>query len=235
MEGDRTLCVCACLRIVFQSTPSAWRETVRSSTQWKLSNISIHSLRMEGDCRFPSNNYRKEVISIHSLRMEGDTIRWDMKNAIGEHFNPLPPHGGRQTAFSRLLPTVTISIHSLRMEGDPFVDIIHACRNVFQSTPSAWRETVLDSGSVDAYVFQSTPSAWRETKIIKHNHHLTGHFNPLPPHGGRPTTFISKTSPLYVFQSTPSAWRETRQDRYKSNGNPFQSTPSAWRETFLNQ
>ena len=27
MEGDRTLCICACLRIIFQSTPSAWRET----------------------------------------------------------------------------------------------------------------------------------------------------------------------------------------------------------------
>ena len=55
----------------FQSTPSAWRETLRSKIERNDRCISIHSLRMEGDNRIsiipPSVD-----ISIHSLRMEGD-------------------------------------------------------------------------------------------------------------------------------------------------------------------
>ena len=34
--------------------------------------ISIHSLRMEGDCRFVTQHAVHIFISIHSLRMEGD-------------------------------------------------------------------------------------------------------------------------------------------------------------------
>ena len=34
------------------------------------------------------------------------------------------------------------------------------------------------------------------------------HFNPLPPHGGRPG-FGSDPVSDWAFQSTPSAWRET--------------------------
>ena len=37
------------MAVSFQSTPSAWRETPRNCfTGWKI-DISIHSLRMEGD------------------------------------------------------------------------------------------------------------------------------------------------------------------------------------------
>ena len=56
--------------------------------------ISIHSLRMEGDS-LPNYLIDTMLISIHSLRMEGDLIpsTYDIK-------------------------TSTISIHSLRMEGD---------------------------------------------------------------------------------------------------------------------
>ena len=58
-------------------------------------NISIHSLRMEGDFKF--------VIVFHS-------------SAI--HFNPLPPYGGRPRFVGKFQTTSNISIHSLRMEGD---------------------------------------------------------------------------------------------------------------------
>ena len=100
----------------FQSTPSAWRETFRNSTIPTLHHISIHSLRMEGDRRFSAGrcasvifqstpsawretwvkkfNDSGEFISIHSLRMEGD-VEWEQVNSVQNHFNPLPPHGGR--------------------------------------------------------------------------------------------------------------------------------------------
>ena len=60
-----------CGRDTFQSTPSAWRETLTPSGGLRCHSISIHSLRMEGDlCVHPGNP--GGMISIHSLRMEGD-------------------------------------------------------------------------------------------------------------------------------------------------------------------
>ena len=79
-------------------------------------NISIHSLRMEGD-QIKTYPVTEGEISIHSLRMEGDhEKRWF--------------HVGKG-----------ISIHSLRMEGDR--ETLHVINDyiLFQSTPSAWRET----------------------------------------------------------------------------------------------
>ena len=80
--------------LTFQSTPSAWRETFTKPIEEKPPNISIHSLRMEGD--------------------------EDQKIVV---------------AF------LGISIHSLRMEGDEYSQKTVRKIEVFQSTPSAWRET----------------------------------------------------------------------------------------------
>ena len=57
-------------------------------------------------------------ISIHSLRMEGDLTR-----------------------TCALQDNSVISIHSLRMEGDHRLIVGFQAYKVFQSTPSAWRET----------------------------------------------------------------------------------------------
>ena len=129
---------------------------------------------------------------------------------IHRHFNPLPPHGGRRNPSEKTKTPL-----------------------IFQSTPSAWRETSA-SQLVPTRVsrFQSTPSAWRETREKRLCHH-----SPQP------------------FQSTPSAWRETansavmlvsfdfisihslRMEGDSATAIPcddariFQSTPSAWRET----
>ena len=57
---------------LFQSTPSAWRETKAFQKFICLyQHISIHSLRMEGDF-FCTSHSLHPFISIHSLRMEGD-------------------------------------------------------------------------------------------------------------------------------------------------------------------
>ena len=124
----------------FQSTPSAWRETISTLVKQAFTEISIHSLRMEGDQIVHSAEYRcysfqstpsawREtpcaissptfcVISIHSLRMEGDRL------------SPAP-----------IIRQFVISIHSLRMEGDSSHRSSPATPSLFQSTPSAWRET----------------------------------------------------------------------------------------------
>ena len=159
--GRRVVRVTAENRALFQSTPSAWRETNAEMTQNLFVDISIHSLRMEGDpC--VSDCIFFIVISIHSLRMEGDNT-FQILDDVPENFNPLPPHGGRRAEICLL--------------------VFH---QIFQSTPSAWRETDLNVSATDAKTFQSTPSAWRET--VRTDYYLT----------------VRKK-----FQSTPSAWRET--------------------------
>ena len=171
--------------MIFQSTPSAWRETAEREI-----SISV----------FVS-------ISIHSLRMEGDSLPSFAFPCIRSFQST--PSAWRETKVSLTKYEITgISIHSLRMEGDvPFV--VNPDGTVtFQSTPSAWRETTTESvvaqkanyfnplpphggRQLDADskplsgAFQSTPSAWRETS--------------------RRSTTIAAT----IFQSTPSAWRET--------------------------
>ena len=91
-------------------------------------------------------------------------------------------------------------------------------------------DSVPVSSKYKRFVFQSTPSAWRETcrqhLLYWYRHHfnplpphggrrLLGaahmgrcYFNPLPPHGGRHAS-PALSKPIFVFQSTPSAWRET--------------------------
>ena len=61
-------------------------------------------------------------ISIHSLRGEGDHNR-KKRPESGEHFNPLPPWGGRRVDLSGFEATAEISIHSLRGEGDVLATI----------------------------------------------------------------------------------------------------------------
>ena len=124
----------------FQSTPSVWRETVAvSMVPVILPPISIHSLRVEGDCKVC---YWRRIcpISIHSLRVEGDANdqqttskrpafqstpsvwRETAGGVTGagtrKNFNPLPPCGGRPS--------------KCWTAGEPYR---------FQSTPSVWRET----------------------------------------------------------------------------------------------
>ena len=213
----------------FQSTPSAWRETFCLFHCNSSKFISIHSLRMEGDS-IPSIASNARFISIHSLRMEGDNFD-ESNRTVTEHFNPLPPHGGRRAVdrggsnriyFNPLPPhggrlyyagtkerRYKISIHSLRMEGDSPVSGFSAADFRFQSTPSAWRETQLVQSLCDGLI----------------------HFNPLPPHGGRLQACV-RGGLLLKFQSTPSAWRETLNRRLSLfSRRKFQSTPSAWRET----
>ena len=150
-------------RVSFQSTPSAWRETIT-----------------------PDYFFRRFYISIHSLRMEGDQCLC-VKTERSKHFNPLPPHGGRRSYFSvrfhisskfQSTPSawretndcfffcvrIDISIHSLRMEGDMFFTQFRYFSGI--SIHSLRMEGDL------VCVFQ---------------HGERGDFNPLPPHGGRPS------------------------------------------------
>ena len=154
-----------------------------------------------------SSGIIQQVISIHSLRMEGDIPKVLLVSAE-IHFNPLPPHGGRLPTHGNFRRT-----------------------RLFQSTPSAWRETYnCVYRDIITCRFQSTPSAWRETERNGCATIPLNHFNPLPPHGGRLSSFF-QCGAYCRFQSTPSAWRETSLTLLLLDFALFQSTPSAWRET----
>ena len=123
-------------------------------------------------------------VSIHALRVEGDGHR-ALCTGNQRRFNPRPPRGGRLSSVMR-----------------------ENLRNMFQSTPSAWRATVAtlsraDAGRVSIHALRvegdgrsSTAPPWPNC------------FNPRPPRGGRRPTSSTITQ-LWRFQSTPSAWRAT--------------------------
>ena len=149
--------------MVFQSTPSAWRETdpekVEGVRKWHFNPLPPHGGRQ---CAMDMI-FRCRIISIHSLRMEGDPIL-DTQVLVHRDFNPLPPHGGRLASVKLFCGQVkfqstpsawretdacqfgkwahSISIHSLRMEGDRLDCLSGVGGAAFQSTPSAWRETM---------------------------------------------------------------------------------------------
>ena len=79
-------------------------------------------------------------ISIHSLRMEGD---WLIASLLvrANQFQSTPSAWRETSSFAGFERHLDISIHSLRMEGDVMDMEQLAIERLFQSTPSAWRET----------------------------------------------------------------------------------------------
>ena len=144
----------------FQSTPSAWRETVSE----KAAGISHRFQSTPSAWRETIQTYTAlptdEFQSTPSAWRETDSASRIFSPS--SHFNPLPPHGGRQNDSGYTLVP-----------------------NEFQSTPSAWRETIYDRIVGSKSTFQSTPSAWRETWRTTRPSLTRLYFNPLPPHGGR--------------------------------------------------
>ena len=140
MEGDvYPYVVCKVSRVISIHSLRMEGDIFDSASEKFSGIISIHSLRMEGDVLADYVGFVGNI-SIHSLRMEGDAS-WNAKSCAIEHFNPLPPHGGRRRVGLQAFQKLVISIHSLRMEGDLSGTRRKSSGSAFQSTPSAWRET----------------------------------------------------------------------------------------------
>ncbi len=151
---------------VFQSTPSAWRET-----------IAVLASQRDNTFQSTPSAWRETIVPrlfpLYHSEFQSTPSAW-RETVQGEH---------RERWH-------IISIHSLRMEGDPYAPRLRVCAGLFQSTPSAWRETTLTiMYFVSKMEFQSTPSAWRETYGGTGKIALYLYFNPLPPHGGRQVIF----------------------------------------------
>ena len=164
---------------VFQSTPSAWRETTSIRHRYNCLQISIHSLRMEGDLLY--------VYSVFTRF----------------YFNPLPPHGGRLNGRGFRITLICISIHSLRMEGDLLLVLLAVQLVISIHSLRMEGDVLFPFCFSPVKIFQSTPSAWRETlPTVRARRHLP-YFNPLPPHGGRHSSLRSMIIPSFHFNPLP--------------------------------
>ena len=126
--------------MVFLSTPSARRATIRLPSAYPPLHISIHALREEGDAAVDGDRPRDVSISIHALREEGDEARparWTPTSAFLS--TPSARRATRGQGTARLLRP--ISIHALREEGDGDTKAAFAPSHEFLSTPSARRAT----------------------------------------------------------------------------------------------
>ena len=196
------------------------------------SKISIHALRVEGDCC--RNNLGVLARYFYPRPPGGGRRRHDPRgSAQGERFLSTPS-GWRATRRAPRLPGITcvISIHALRVEGDYGHIQLYARAHRFLSTPSGWRATPTRTATVfrtsisihalrvegdintafdatQSVKFLSTPSGWRATAAV-----ITSAFWPaISIHALRvegdvlytPTQIVC----ISIFLSTPSGWRAT--------------------------
>ena len=138
-EGDQSTSRAVSVDISdFNPLPPCGGRHVHDLCNARATHISIHSLLAEGDCEHCGEEIM-DGISIHSLLAEGDEE--DEKNeGLQDHFNPLPPCGGRLRALRRRnhgwyfnpLPPCG---------GRRGNELARYAEAKFQSTPSLRRET----------------------------------------------------------------------------------------------
>ena len=124
----------------FQSTPSVWRETRRA--RCSAIHVSFQSTpSVWRETLFASGFECYLDISIHSLRMEGDQVNPHCGGRNFQYFNPLPPYGGRLCIFHLSAQFILFqSTPSVWRETNHFA--LNSSTVLFQSTPSVWRETL---------------------------------------------------------------------------------------------
>ena len=165
-------------RRLFLSTPSARRATLERPAAARLTGISIHALREEGDCptddtavavdyfyprpprggRLPFllRDVVRRFISIHALREEGD-VHGLLAVCRPVYFYPRPPRGGRRCPADHVAVKLQISIHALREEGDAVTGSQLFLIVSFLSTPSARRATQNRKAPTPLYFFSTPP------------------------------------------------------------------------------
>ena len=124
----------------FQSTPSVWRETDTGSTLFASGTRFQSTPSVWRETTAYKDWFPRMCISIHSLRVEGDCKQMRREAGV-DYFNPLPPCGGRR------VPAIHVTCRcrdfnplppcgGRRLVSDGVYQTVG-----FQSTPSVWRET----------------------------------------------------------------------------------------------
>ena len=144
--------------------------------------------------------------------MEGDPIRsWIPMRRC--HFNPLPPHGGRQKrdcgtrmvfafqstpsawretcTFLYPPPPDVISIHSLRMEGDFTLLIWNICCIISIHSLRMEGDLVKITNTNQLFIISIHSLRMEGDRFNLVFFVFFIYFNPLPPHGGRLVTTVA--------------------------------------------
>ncbi len=239
------------LAMIFLSTPSGWRATWCAQWNDVCEYISIHALRVEGDCAKIFSKGIDLSISIHALRVEGDFAAMSLPRTL-PYFYPRPPGGGRLRQDQRCAAASPISIHALRVEGDLRVRqsdrhdrgiSIHALRvegdssfpyfliisSDFYPRPPGGGRRFSRCFVVALFQFLSTPSGWRATVEITPRWRAL-YFYPRPPGGGRRRSIMCRSSFTHFYPRPPGGGRQLSRDCYHC-AFAFLSTPSGWRAT----
>ena len=115
------------------------------------------------------------------------------------------------------------------MEGD-IKETPKTSMKSFQSTPSAWRETYVSSDAFAASHISIHSLRMEGDRPHPRWTQFRSHFNPLPPHGGRPEVREKPRTQKYFNPLPPHGGRQQAATA-AGESITFQSTPSAWRET----
>ena len=236
---------------VFLSTPSARRATDVKCAIIRVSRISIHALREEGDPCRNSARYAP-FISIHALREEGDadTFCWPQRTSAflstpsarratfqcnfstppTAYFYPRPPRGGRREQAAAMGKACAISIHALREEGDGRPRAAHTQNdNFYPRPPRGGRRFVAVGGTSDGVIsIHALREEGDNSRSVRRD--IVCNFYPRPPRGGRPE---SPCVAFCVFNFYPRPPRGGRRAMWSSGRTSprFLSTPSARRAT----
>ena len=128
------------LRTLFLSTPSVRRATISPLQCASGMRYFYPRPPREGRQSILAEVPQWSDISIHTLREEGD-CRWHLRPCFLENFYPRPPRGGRPYFLGEMTALVHISIHALREEGDGCHQFSPPRDTLFLSTPSVRRAT----------------------------------------------------------------------------------------------
>ena len=231
MEDDARELARRCTKTYFYPRPPDGGRPDYATLTSQTEYISIHALRVEGDCTLWTCQPVQLQISIHALRMEGDGFRdgsvWSNYKFLstpsgwratrfssrfsgsGKNFYPRPPGGGRPRTAALSACNGCYFYPRPPGGGRLCLRLNSSCAFPFLSTPSGWRATKAHGFRIAQSIFLSTPSGWRATVV-----HVT---------------YLLRNR---RFLSTPSGWRATSDEVAEGIKKAvFLSTPSGWRAT----
>ena len=170
-------------------------------------------------------------ISIRSLHTEGDYTA-TVFAPFAVLFQSTPSTRRETVAEAFLDNSENISIHSLHTEGD-IVTLTRLVQPEKISIHSLHTEGDFSRNSTAHFLitFQSTPSTRRETKTGQRTGSEIPHFNPLPPHGGRPACQSGDECRQGISIHSLHTEGDLAEKSSEAGANRFQSTPSTRRET----
>ena len=165
----------------FQSTLPAWGETLSDSRFPCFPSISIHSPRMGRDG--PDRGLYGPILHFNPLSPHGERQSRSSSPYLRRDFNPLSPHGERQGLPSARM-VLRISIHSPRMGRDAPPPPTRSSATISIHSPRMGRDqSCRQSGYAEAISIHS-PRMGRDRSCLPRCRGPSN-FNPLSPHGER--------------------------------------------------